>query len=77
MHTYCVQPENLGIEGFHPVPEKEEKHNVWVTAFQHLKPAYSSCPKADFWWGEAQHAEKYLLLPSCGCQGQGGGWTQC
>lgn len=56
-------PENLEIEGFHPFPEKGEKHNAWLTALQYPKPAYSSSPKADFWWGEAQHAEKLPAPP--------------
>lgn len=69
--NFC--PGNLGIEGFHPIPEKEDKHNAWLTAFQYPKRAYSSSLKADFWWGEAQPAEKYLLLPSRGCQCREGG----
>lgn len=66
-------PETLEIKGFHPFPKKGEEHNAWLTALQYPKPAYSSSPKADFWWGEAQHAEKYLLLPSSGCQHRGAG----
>lgn len=66
-------PGNRGTESFHTLPEKEEKWNVWVSAFWYPKPAYSCFSKAGFWWGEAQCAEEYLLLSSCSCQRQGGG----